>query len=141
MRQGTEQQIANTCLEFCFRDIHTVFVMQLKVNKIDHDWIQTADLWCQKRLLKQLRHNHCSIALKFKVTNVSQAEVCLAFALIPHSFLSLICLFMLYSFLSTSLPFSLSLSPRLSRFFAEQPTAQAGFEIFQVAVFWSTLDG
>ena len=33
--------------------------MQLKVHKLVDDWMQTTDLWCRKRLLYQLRHNHC----------------------------------------------------------------------------------
>ena len=39
------------------------FQYSLTVNnhsiKKSHDWIRTADLWCWKRLLYQLSHNHC----------------------------------------------------------------------------------
>ena len=35
------------------------FLMQLIVNNISDDWIRTTDLWCRKRPLYQLRHNHC----------------------------------------------------------------------------------
>ena len=44
-----------------------VFSMQLIVNKFKNfadDWIQTVDLWCQKRPLYQLSHNHCPILAK-----------------------------------------------------------------------------
>ena len=36
-----------------------VFSVQLIENKSANDWIRTADLWYQKQLLYQLRHNHC----------------------------------------------------------------------------------
>ena len=35
------------------------FLLQLLVDKITQDLIQTADLWWQKRPLYHLRHNHC----------------------------------------------------------------------------------
>ena len=31
------------------------------INKIAYDWMRTADLWSQKRLLYRLRHNHCPL--------------------------------------------------------------------------------
>ena len=44
-----------------------VFSIQLTVNNAQFnfadDWIQTVDLWCQKRLLYQLSHNHCPTIL------------------------------------------------------------------------------
>ena len=33
-------------------------------KKFANDWIRTADLWCWKRLLYQLSHNHIPIRLK-----------------------------------------------------------------------------
>ena len=44
-----------------------VFPIQLTLNrsyKITNDCIRTADLWCWKRPLYQLRHNHCPISRK-----------------------------------------------------------------------------
>ena len=42
-----------------------------KVSKIADDWIRTADLWLWKRLLHQLRHNHCPTWLKmFKLRKI-----------------------------------------------------------------------
>ena len=38
-----------------------VVLVQLIVNvKVDDDSIRTTDLWCQKRPLYQLSHNHCT---------------------------------------------------------------------------------
>ena len=34
------------------------FLIKLIVNKIADDWLWTADLWCWKQPLSQLRHNH-----------------------------------------------------------------------------------
>ena len=41
-----------------FRLFNTVLI-QLIANKIAANWIRIADLWCPKRLLYQLSHNHC----------------------------------------------------------------------------------
>ena len=47
---------------FCFI---FVFSLQLTVNKCTYKfvdgWIQTADLWCRKRWLYQLSHNHPAV--------------------------------------------------------------------------------
>ena len=42
-----------------------VFSIQLTVNNFADDWIRTADLWCRKRPLYQLSHNHCPTHLFF----------------------------------------------------------------------------
>ena len=45
--------------------LYFVFSMQLTENIVyinfADDWIQTADLWCQKRSLNQLSHKHCPV--------------------------------------------------------------------------------
>ena len=58
---------------------------QYKVNiNFANDWIWTVDFWCRKRLLYQLRHNHCSF---------SQYLISLKLGLFVHIF----CLFECYS--------------------------------------------
>ena len=39
--------------------------MQMTTRKFYDDWIRTADLWCRKRPLDQLRHNHYLYSLQF----------------------------------------------------------------------------
>ena len=36
--------------------------------KFADDWIRTVDLWCQKRPLYQLSHNHCPLRYLFYST-------------------------------------------------------------------------
>ena len=39
--------------------INTIHLIHLKANKIANNWIRNGVLWCWKRPLYQLRHNHC----------------------------------------------------------------------------------
>ena len=42
-----------------FRPLYLCLSVQWIENYFDDDWVQTTDLWCRKRLLYQLSHNHC----------------------------------------------------------------------------------
>ena len=41
------------------QSITSIYCLTHFSNKIANDWIRTADLWCRKRPLYQLRHSHC----------------------------------------------------------------------------------
>ena len=46
-------------LFLCFRLFNSVNIKQLFNKSFANDWIRTTDLWCWRRLLYQLSHNHC----------------------------------------------------------------------------------
>ena len=39
-----------------------------------NDWIRTAGIWCRKRLLHQLSHNHCLLLMKIGLSRLSHFE-------------------------------------------------------------------
>ena len=52
-------------LFLCFRLFDTVDSKQIFDIIFADDWIQTTDLWYQKRPLFQLSHNHCHVEYPF----------------------------------------------------------------------------